>query len=91
MHFSFVKAVQFSVLVKAGDRLREFNFRKLKTLLNEDVFDVNVCNERGDRIFFEMKKADNEWEFTPAGLPGWIEQNKNKIIQAVEDELSNWE
>lgn len=90
MHFSFVKAVQFSVLVKAGDRLREFNVRKLKTLLNEDVFDVNVCNERGDRIFFEMKKVDNDWEFTPTGIPSWIEQNKNKIIQAVEDELSNW-
>lgn len=89
MHIQFIRAVQFSLLIKLDGRLREFNFRKFRNT-EEDTFSVNVCNERGDRIFFEMKKQENGWEFSPSNLPVWIEENKKTIRQAVDEELPNW-
>ncbi|MEO5947411.1 MAG: hypothetical protein ABIP79_11395 [Chitinophagaceae bacterium] len=90
MHIHYNRAVQFSLLIKLDGRLREFNFRKIRNT-EEDTFSVNVCNERGDRIFFDMKKQETGWEFTPSNLPAWIEQNKKNIQQAVEDELPKWQ
>lgn len=89
MHFEFKKAVQFSLLIKAGGRLREFNFRKLKTI-DKERFSVDVCNERGDRIIFNMQKLDNEWEIMEEQLPKWILESKPAIRQAVDEELRNW-
>ncbi len=89
MQIQFIRAVQFSLLIKLDGRLREFNFRKISNA-EVDTFSVNVCNERGDRIFFDLKKLESSWDFTPSNLPSWIEQNKKVIRQAVEDELLNW-
>jgi hypothetical protein len=80
--------VQFSLMVKAGDRLREFNFRKLKTPHEE--FSVNVCDERGNRIFFQMLKNDSNWKISSTQLPTWISQTETRLNDAVEDELRNW-
>lgn len=90
MQIQFNRAVQFSLLIKLDGRLREINFRKIRNI-EDDVFSVNVCNERGDRIFFDMKRQETGWDFTPSNLPEWIEQNKKAIKQAVEDELPNWQ
>lgn len=89
MQTQFIKLVQFSILIKVDERLREFNFRKINNTA-EDTLNVNVCNERGERIFFKMKKMENGWEFSPSNLPIWIDQNRKFIGQAVEDELLNW-
>lgn len=85
----FVKMIQFSRLVKSEGRLREFNFRKIKSP-GEELFSVNVCNERGDRIAFNMQKKDNGWRIQPAELPKWILQNETNLNEAIEDELRNW-
>ncbi len=90
MQIQFIKAVQFSLLIKLDGRLREFNFRKIRNM-DEESLAVNVCNERGDRVFFNMKKQESGWEFSPSSLPGWIDQNKKIIRQAVEEELTNWQ
>ncbi len=89
MQLEFSKMVQFSLLVKAGERLREFNFRKLRDP-SEERFTVNVCDERGDRIHFIVQKKEEEWKITTAGLPPWIAQNENKLRQAIEEELRHW-
>lgn len=89
MQLEFSRMVQFSLLVKAGDRVREFNFRKLKGP-EEEQFTVNVCDERGDRILFGMQKQEGSWRISPASLPAWIVQNENRLGQAVEQELSRW-
>lgn len=89
MHIEFVKAVQFSLLIKTGDRLREFNFRKLRNP-EAEKFSVNVCNDRGDRVLFDMVRVKDDWELAPANLPQWIVTNKPRIAAAVEDELKNW-
>ncbi|MBK7291474.1 MAG: hypothetical protein KBF82_00795 [Chitinophagaceae bacterium] len=90
MQIQFNRAVQFSLLIKLDGRLREFNFRKIRDA-EEDTFSANVCNERGDRVFFDMKKQESSWDFSPSNLPAWIEQNKKIIRQAVEDELPKWQ
>ncbi len=89
MHMNFVKMVQFTRLVKADERLREFNFKKLKGP-EEEVFSVNVCNERGDRLFFNMEKREGSWAIQPCDLPKWILQNEKKLNEVLEDELKNW-
>ena len=91
MRIQFTKMVQFSLLVKAGDRLREFNFRRLQTN-PAGTFAVNVCDERGNRIFFNMEKADNDWKVVPASnAPKWLEQNQAGLSTALEEELKSWE
>jgi hypothetical protein len=85
----FVKMIQFTRLVKMEGRLREFNFRKMRNP-EEEQFSVNVCNERGDRILFNMQKKDNNWRIQSTELPKWILQNENRLDEAIEDELKNW-
>ncbi|HPG11072.1 MAG TPA: hypothetical protein PLU37_06060 [Chitinophagaceae bacterium] len=89
MHIEFIKAIQFSLLIKTDGRLREYNFRKLKTQGTE-LFTVNVCTERDNRIFFQVEKADDEWSLIGKDLPKWITENADAIFSATEDELKNW-
>ncbi len=89
MPIRFVRLIQFTRLVKAEGRLREFNFKKVKSP-DEEVFSVNVCTERGDRIFFNMQKQESNWRIIPDELPKWISQNETILNQAIEDELRNW-
>lgn len=89
MQLEFSRMVQFSLLVKAGDRLREFNFRKLRNP-EEEQFSVNVCDERGDRILFGLHKIEGSWRLSPGSLPQWITQSENRISEAVDRELTHW-
>ncbi len=81
--------IQFSLLVKAGNRVREFNFRKLRNP-GEEQLAVNVIDERGDRILFDMHKKEGNWRIAPTGLPAWITQSEEQIRTAVEQELTRW-
>jgi hypothetical protein len=85
----FVRMVQFTRLVKINGRLREFNFRKLKSP-NEEIFSVNVVNDRGDRILFNMKKEGNSWKVIGERLPEWITAGETELGQSVDDELQYW-
>jgi hypothetical protein len=81
--------IQFTRLVKAEGRLREFNFTKAKSP-DEEVFSVNVVDERGDRIVFNMNKKENDWRIIPGQLPNWIQKNENSLDEVIKDELRNW-
>jgi hypothetical protein len=84
--------IQFSLLVKAGDMLREFNFRKLQTTDSPGLFSVNVCDERGNRIFFTMEKSEDDWKVVPVStLPKWVEQNQTGLSNAIVEELKSWQ
>jgi hypothetical protein len=89
MELQFNRLVQFSLLVKAGGRLREFNFRKLRNT-GEEKFTVNVVDDRGDRILFTLEKTDSNWHIPQNNLPPWLMQGEPNIGQAVEEELRNW-
>ena len=60
MQVHFTKVVHFTRLIKAGGRLREFNFRKHKQQ-EDDVFSVDTGDDRGNRILFLYDKS-GQWQ-----------------------------
>lgn len=88
MEIRFIKAVQFTRLLKAGGRLREFNFRKINSP-DSELFTVNVCDDRGERILFQMQKDGSNWRFCTQQLPPWVSQHEGQLSYAIEDELEH--
>jgi len=88
MKIEFFKNVQFTKLIKAEGRLREFNFRNHLSPMMKDVCSVNVTDDRGNRIIFEMLKEENGgWKIAEKQLPVWIIENENNFQKALEEEL----
>ena len=80
MQLTFIKNIQFTKLIKADGRLREFNFRRYNSDNQQPaIFSVNVVDNRDNRIIFEMKQEDNIW----------IVQNENNFHESIEEELKN--
>lgn len=87
MQINFTKLVHFTRLIKAGGRLREFNFRKLRGL-EQETFTVDTVDDRGNRILLRMEKdSNNHWGIVPQMLPRWIPENEDKLNEAIENEL----
>jgi hypothetical protein len=87
MQVNFVKAIHFTRLIKAGGRLREFNFRKIRGHQPE-TFTVDTVDDRGNRILFRLEKTGNShWNLVQQILPKWIPENENKLHEAIEEEL----
>lgn len=88
MNLYFVKNIHFTKLVKTGDRVREFNFRMLPGTDNQ-LFHVDVPDDRGNRIIFRMQKADNgHWRIVDAALPAWIQNYETQLTGHIEQELT---
>ena len=84
MHINFSKIVHFTRLIKAGGRLREFNFRKVN-VDGEEVFNADTVDDRGNRILFRMQKKDGRWVLSPLQiLPQWITENEEKFNSEIE-------
>ena len=87
MNFTFTRNIHFTKLVKTADRLREFNFRLLPGNSN-NLFHVDVPDDRGNRIVFKMQKQDNNhWRIVENQLPGWISDNEKRLNDLIEEEL----
>ncbi|MBS1597641.1 MAG: hypothetical protein JST75_05415 [Bacteroidetes bacterium] len=86
MLIQFNKNIQFTKLVKADGRLREFNFRKTNGIQGE-LFTVDVSDDRGNRIMFRMQKADGSWKIMEQQLPAWIIENEANFHELIEEEL----
>ena len=84
----FVKNIQFTRTIKADNRLREFNFRKLGGL-QEGIFTVDVVDDRGNRIMFRMQKDDNTWRIVNQPLPEWIISSERVFNDLIEGELAH--
>ncbi len=88
MQIHFTKVVHFTRLIKAGGRLREFNFRRLRQL-EEEIFSVDTVDDRGNRILFYMRKDNNSnWSISPQPLPSWVVENETILNEHILDELS---
>ncbi len=84
---NFIKAITFTRVIKAGGRLREFNFTKFNNA-GPDLFSVDTVDNRGDRILFRMQRSDNNhWSITQMVGPTWIQENENLLDEAIETEL----
>jgi hypothetical protein len=76
-------------VLKAEGRMREFNFRKPNGR-EQALTTVDVSDDRGHRIIFNMQKEDNNWKILPQALPAWISQLENKLSELIEEELKNY-
>ncbi len=88
MRINFIKNIHFTKLLKINGRLREFNFRKV-TGLPEELFSVDVSDDRGNRIMFQMQKEGGAWKFKEQPLPAWVLESENKLHETIEEELRN--
>jgi hypothetical protein len=86
MQIHFIKNIQFTRLIKADGRLREFNFRKINGM-HENLFSVDVVDDRGNRIIFRMEKEDGTWKILKQALPIWVNENEKHFHDAIEEEL----
>jgi hypothetical protein len=84
----FTKNIQFTRLVKANGRLREFNFRKSNGL-KDGVFTVDVSDDRGNRIVFHMEKPENDWKFIEPQVPAWVRDIEPTLNELIEEEMLN--
>ena len=87
MIVQFNKNIQFSKLVKCDGRLREFNFRKVNGL-NDELFTVDVSDDRGNRIMFKMHKEPSGWALQPGmPVPEWVRVAAPQFNDLIEEEL----
>jgi len=77
----------FSKLIKAGDRLREFNFRQAS--MNDDSrYSVDVPDDKGGRIMFSLyKNADKEWKIAAQLMPMWVHDAEGDLANAIEENM----
>lgn len=75
----------FSKLIKAGDRLREFNFRQ--TYLNDSSrYSVDVPDDKGNRIMFSIyKDEDGGWKVAAQLMPMWVHNAEAELALAIEE------
>jgi hypothetical protein len=89
MQIRFIKNIQFTKVLKADGRMREFNFRKPNGR-DQAPCTVDVSDDRGHRIIFTMEKDDNNWKIVPKALPNWVMQLENTLDKLIEEELQNY-
>lgn len=77
-------SIHFSRIIKAGDRNREFNFNR--TNRSAVQYNVNVPDERGNRIFFTMIHEGGVWKIAPDVLPAWVLHVEEELGRAIEEE-----
>ena len=81
----------YTRLIKAKDRLREFNFRKLPAATGS-LFHVDVSDDRGNRVIFKMQKEGNSpWKIVDDGLPPWVYETEEKLSHAIDDQPTSEE
>ena len=88
INFNLMRNIHFTKLVKATDRLREFNFRMLPGTTNT-MLHVDVPDDRGNRIMFKMQREDaNHWRIVDTGLPTWVTGNEDLLNSVIQEEVS---
>lgn len=88
MQLHIKKNIQFTRHIKVNGLVREFNFRKISGSIDE-LFHVDVVDDRGNRIMFRMQKSGGgAWQLVPQPLPSWIGDAENQLHAAIEEELS---
>ena len=81
----FTKNVHFTKLVKIADRLREFNFRRVPDA-TEQLFHVDVRDDRGNRIVFRLRKNQDHWQIVEQSLPQWIYSTEKILSEVITEE-----
>ena len=78
----------FSKIIKAGQRQREFNFRRLSSG-PEPRYHVDVNDDKGNRLIFSLvKDAEGVWKTTGTDLPDWVYSAESALSSSIEEHLS---
>jgi len=85
MHIQHIRNIHFTKLLKTAGRVREFNFRKLP---GENLFHIDVSDDRGNRIVFKIQKEGNHWHILQGDVPQWIQESEKKLGELIEEELA---
>ena len=86
MELKFIKNIQFTKLIKVDGKLKEFNFRKPNGR-REGLFTVDVIDDRGNRIIFNMESKDNHWKIVTNELPDWVNSAEGTLEELIEEEF----
>ncbi|CAN5891298.1 hypothetical protein BH11BAC4_BH11BAC4_24810 [soil metagenome] len=86
MELKFIKNIQFTKLIKVDGKLKEFNFRKPNGR-KEGLFTVDVIDDRGNRIIFNMECLDEHWKIVTAEIPVWIVTAEKTLEVIIEEEF----
>ena len=81
----FRKQIQFSRLIKADGRLKEFNFLKLFNV-KIPTYCVDVGDEKGIRYIFSLFNDGQIWRISGEGLPDWVIQVETMLRGEVDAE-----
>ncbi len=76
------KNIQFTKLIKAGGRLREFNFRKSNSVSGQ-IFTVDVADHHDIRHYLIFRQDGNNWSLESKDVALWIEEVMPQIKDAV--------
>ncbi len=79
------KNIQFTQLIKAGGRLREFNFRKSQGL-RDPMFTIDVASESGGRHYILFRQRKEKWTLENKELISWVEE----ILPQLEDIIQEY-
>jgi len=74
----------FSKIIKAGDRLREFNF-KLSSVYDSSKYTVDVPDDKGERVVFSMsKESEQDWRISAQPVPQWVHEAEPSLADAIQ-------
>lgn len=79
-----LKNIQFTELIKAQGRLKEFNFWK-KAADKEGIYDVDVTDDKGNRHYFSMKLEGKSWMIKETEVPTWIKDVLSELQRTIEE------
>ena len=86
MELEFVKNIQFTKLIKVDGRLKEFNFRKPNSR-QEGSFTVDVIDDNGVRIIFNMEFKESNWKIVSRQLPPWVIESEPAFNEMIYEEF----
>ena len=77
--------ISFSKVIKLGDRLREFNFRRIP---GSDNYSINVSDDKGQRILFNLlKSSESSWVIEGQNLPLWLQFSESVLGAAIAEKV----
>ena len=74
-----IRNVQFSLLIRINNRLREVNFLQR----SPGIYDTDISDELGRRYTFQMVKEDIQWKIKGVQSPLWITGSEPQIHEAL--------
>ncbi len=83
------KNIQFTKIIKADGRLREFNFTRHNGHDLPVMFSINVTDNHFQRVYFEMLKENDSWKIQEQQIPAWVKENENNLHLVIEEELNH--